>query len=391
MFGLLCAADGCPVAVEVFPGNRADPSTVASQVGRIRDRFGIDRIALVGDRGMITSARIREDLGPAGLDWISALRTGDIRKLPGRGAGGAPAPLEPEALAPDAVAEIAGPDFPGERLMVCLNPRLRQERRRRREDLLRSTERALERIAASVGSGRLKGRARIGRRVGRDISRRKVGKHFDISIADDRIDWSRRQERIDAEARLDGVYIVRTSLDAASIGAAEAVEAYKSLAGVERAFRNIKSDLRIRPVYVYTEDHVRAHVFLCMLALHVEWHMRRRLAPMLFEEDDRQAARAQRATPVGKARPSESARRKAAAKRTADGLPAHSFRTLLDDLSSMALNQLRLPGRGESLLSVVTAPSPVQKRAFELLGVRPDRDVPIRMAGATAADGPENS
>ncbi len=184
-----------------------------------------------------------------------------------------------------------------------------------------------------------------------------------------------------AEARLDGIYVIRTSLDAASLGAEAAMEAYKGLAGVERAFRNAKSDLRIRPVHVYSEDHVRAHVFMCMLALHVEWHMRRRLAPMLFEDDDREGARAQRSSPVEKAEVSESAKAKADTKRTPDGLPVHSFRTLLDDLSGMALNQLRLPGHGESLLSVVTAPTPVQKRAFQLLGVKPDQNVPIRLPG----------
>ena len=371
----------CPVAVEVFSGNTADPSTVASQVNRIRKRFGIDRVALVGDRGMLTTARIREDIEPAGLDWVSALKTQDIRKLLKEGADGAPAPLVPEALVPDAVAEVTGPDFPGERLMVCMNPRLRQERARKRADLLQATEEALARIARSVRSGQLKGRESIDRRVGRDINRRKVGKHIEVDVTDNGISWRRRQDRIDAEARLDGVYVIRTSLDSASMGAVEAVEAYKSLAGVERAFRNAKSDLRIRPVYVYSPDHVRAHVFLCMLALHVEWHMRRRLAPLLFEDDDRAGARAQRNSPVEKARPSESARRKAATKRTADDLPAHSFRTLLDDLSGMALNQLRLPGHGESLLSVVTRPTPVQKRAFQLLGVNPDHNVPMRLTG----------
>ena len=379
VFGMLCASDGCPVAVEVFPGNTSDPSTVARQVNRIRRRFGIDRVALAGDRGMLTTARIRKDLKPAGLDWISALKTQDIRKLLKEGAAGVP--LVPEALAPDAVAEVTSPDFAGERLMVCLNPRLRQERARKREDLLKATEEALHRIAASVRAGRLKGREAIDRRVGRDVNRRKVGKHLEVDVTDDGIAWRRRKERIAAEARLDGVYVIRTSLDAASMGAAEAVEAYKSLAGVERAFRNVKSDLRIRPVFVYSPDHVRAHVFLCMLALHVEWHMRRRLAPMLFEDDDREAARAARSTPVEKARPSDSARRKAATKRTADDLPAHSFRTLLDDLSGMALNQLRLPGHGESLLTVVTTPTRVQKRAFELLGVKPEQNVPIRMTG----------
>ena len=381
VFGMLCAAGGCPVAVEVFPGNASDPSTVARQVNRIRRCFGIGRVALVGDRGMLTTARIREDLEPAGLDWISALKTSDIRKLLREGADGAPAPLVPEALVPDAVAEVTGPDFPGERLMVCLNPRLRQERRRKREDLLKATEEALHGIAASVRSGRLKGREAIDRRVGRDVNRRKVGKHLEVDVTDDGIAWRRRKDRIAAEARLDGVYVVRTSLDAASMGAAEAVEAYKGLAGVERAFRNAKSDLRIRPVYVYSPDHVRAHVFMCMLALHVEWHMRRRLAPMLFEDDDREGARARRSSPVEKAEVSESAKAKADTKLTPDGLPVHSFRTLLDDLSAMALNQLRLPGHGESLLTVVTTPTRVQKRAFELLGVKPDQNVPIRMTG----------
>ena len=380
VFGLLCAADGCPVAVEVFPGNTADPSTVASQVNKVRKRFGIDRVALVGDRGMLTTARIREDLKPAGLDWISALKTRDIRKLLKKGPD-APAPLVPGALVPDAVAEITSPDFPGERLMVCLNPRLRKERARKREDLLQATERTLADLAATAARRKPgpANRDRTIKALGRKANRRKVEKHFDITVHDAGMDWERNPDRIAAEAQLDGVYVIRTSLEADSMGTAEAVEAYKSLAGVERAFRNAKSDLRIRPIYVYTPDHVRAHVFLCMLALHVEWHMRRRLAPMLFEEEDRDAARVARSTPVEKARPSESARRKAASKRTADGLPVHSFRTLLDDLSGVVLNQMRLPGEGENRLSVVTTPTPVQKRAFQLLGVKPDQNVPIRL------------
>ena len=344
VFGLLCAADGCPVAVEVFPGNASDPSTVARQVNRVRRRFGIGRVALVGDRGMLTTARIREDLDPAGLDWISALKTTDIRKLLREGAEGDPAPLVPEALVPDAVAEVTGPDFPGERLMVCLNPRLRQERRRKREDLLKATEEALHGIAASVRSGRLKGRAAIDRRVGRDVNRRKVGKHLEVDVADGGIAWRRREDRIAAEARLDGVYVVRTSLGPEAMGTEAAVDAYKSLAGVERAFRNAKSDLRIRPVYVYSADHVKAHVFMCMLALHVEWHMRRRLAPMLFEDDDRDGARARRSSPVEKAEVSESAKAKADTKLTPDGLPVHGFRTLLDDLGTLTLNDASLPG-----------------------------------------------
>ena len=375
-YGLLCAADGCPVAVEVFAGNAGDPSTVASQVDKVRKRFGIGRVALAGDRGMLTTARIREDLEPAGLDWISALKTSDIRKLLKEGAGGAPAPLAPEALVPDAVAEVTGPDFPGERLMVCLNPRLREERARKREDLLKATEEALEAIAASVRSGRLKGREAIDRRVGRDANRRKVGKHFEIDVTDGGISWRRREARIAAEARLDGVYVIRTSLDSASIGPAAAVEAYKSLASVERAFLTMKaSRLRIRPVHVWSEDHVRAHVFLCMLACHVEWHMRRRLAPILFEDDDREGARAQRNSPVEPARVSESAKAKAADKRTPDGLPVHSLTTLLADLATLTLNEVTLPGSPDHAFPLLATPTELQRRAFGLLEIDPARDV----------------
>ena len=375
-YGLLCAADGCPVAVEVFAGNAGDPSTVASQVEKVRKRFGIGRVAFVGDRGMLTTARIREDLEPSGLDWISALKTGDIRKLLREGADGAPAPLVPEALVPDAVAEVTGPDFPGERLMVCLNPRLREERRRKREELLKATEEALEAIAASVRSGRLKGREAIDRRVGRDANRRKVGKHFEIDVTDGGISWRRREGRIAAEARLDGVYVIRTSLDSASLGPEAAVEAYKSLAQVERAFLTMKaSRLRIRPVHVYSEDHVRAHVFLCMLACHVEWHMRRRLAPILFEDDDREGARAQRSSPVEPARVSERAKAKAAKKRTPDGLPVHSLTTLLADLGTLTLNEVTLPGAPDHAFPLPATPTELQRRAFDLLEIDPAKDV----------------
>ena len=380
VFGLLCAADGCPVAVEVLPGNTGDPSTVASQVAKVRRRFGIDRVALVGGRGMTATARIREDVWPAGLDWISALKTADIRKLLKAPGPDAAAPLDPEALEEDAVAEITGPDFPGERLMVCLNPRLRDERRRKREELLQETERTLAEIAAAArGKPGQANRDRTLKALGREASRRKTEKRFDIAVGDGGMDWKRSRERIAEETSLDGVHLVGASLDAASMGAEAAVEDCKSLVGVERTFRNAKSDLRIRPACVYTSGHVRAHVFLCMLALHVEWHMRRRLAPMLSGESAREGARAQRGSPVEKARPSESARRKAAAQRTEDGLPVHSFNTLLDDLSGVALNQLRLSGHEGGLVTAVTSPTPVQKRAFGPPGVDPARNVPIRL------------
>ena len=371
-YGLLCAADGCPVAVEVFAGNTGDPSTVASQVARVRTRFGIDHVALVGDRGMITTARIREDLKPADLDWISALTSDDIRKLLRPAGAGKPPPLVPEALVPDAVAEVTGPDFPGERLMVCLNPRLREERARKREDLLRATEETLETIAAAVRSGRLKGRQGINRRVGRDANRRKVEKHFEITVTDDAITWSRRQERIAAEGRLDGVYVIRTSLGPEAIGPEAAVVAYKSLAQVERAFRVLKtSRLEIRPVHVYSEDHVRAHVFLCVLAFYVEWHLRRRLAPLLFEDDDREGAQAQRTSPVAVARVSESAKAKADTKLTSDGLPVHSFTTLLADLATLTLNEATVPSNPDHHFPVFTQPTPLQSRAFKLLEINP--------------------
>ena len=329
----------------MFPGNASDPSTVASQVAKLRTRFGIERIAMVGDRGMITTARIRQDLEPAGLDWISALRNADIRRLlrPSDGE----APLTPDGLIADAVAEISSPDFPGERLMVCLNPRLRQERRRKREELLLATENELRSIADAAAQRRpgQANRDRTGRAIGARGNKRKVLKHFDITLGMETVTFRRNDARIAAEAALDGIYVVRTSLPAGSIGPEGAVEAYKALSGVERAFRCAKSDLRVRPIHVRTEEHVRGHVFLCMLAHHVEWHMRRRLAPILFEDHDREAARVQRPSPVAKAEVSPGAKLKAATRRTADGLPVHSFATLLDDLSTLTLNTVKVSGK----------------------------------------------
>ena len=286
----------------------------------------------------------------------------------------------PEALVPDAVAEITGPDFPGERLMVCLNPRLREERRRKREDLLEATERTLANIAAAAARRKPgpANRDQAMKAIGREANRRKMEKHFEIAVTDDGVSWSRREGRIAEEARLDGIYVIRTSLESASLGAEAAVEAYKSLASVERAFLTMKaSRLRIRPVHVYSEDHVRAHVFLCMLAYHVEWHMRRRLAPILFEDDDREGARARRSSPVEKAEVSESAKAKADTKRTPDGLPVHSFTTLLSDLGTLTLNHASIPGRPDSRFLLASEPTELQARAFELLGMDPDRDAYI--------------
>ena len=374
VFGLLCTPDGCPVAVQVFPGNTADPTTVAAQVRTIRRRFRIEQVALVGDRGMLTTARIREDLQPASLDWISALNTQGIRKLLKAKPDQAP-PLRPGELLPDAVAEVTSPDFPGERLLVCLNPRLREERARKREALLRDTEQLLQNIAAAIRTGRLRGKDAINRRVGRDANRKKVQKHFDITVTDQELTWTRRHHRIAAEAQLDGIYVVRTSLDKAAITSHAAVAAYKSLARVEQAFRSIKSLIKVRPVFVYTPEHVRAHVFLCMLAYYVQWHMRRRLAPLLFEDHDRLAARAQRNSPVEPAPISPSAKAKADTRRTPDGDPVHAFRSLLSDLATLTLNEVTLPGQPAAAFPLLAQPTPLQQTAFNLLNVDPHQFV----------------
>ena len=371
VFGLLCTQQGCPIAVEVFSGSTADPNTLSTQIIKLRRRFGLTRIALVGDRGMLTSARIRDELLPAEWDWISALKTSQIRRLAQRGG-----PLSPAALAADQVATIRSPDFPGERLLVCLNPRLRQERRRKREALLKATETLLAQIATLVERRRspLRGRDRIGR----EANRYRVEKHFHIEIGEDHLRFSRKTAQIEAEAALDGLYVVRTSLPSDELSAAGVVEAYKSLAHVERAFRSLKSlHLRLRPLFVYSEAHVRAHVFLCMLAYYLTWHLRRRLAPLLFEDDDPDAARAQRCSPLAPARPSPAAQAKTRSRKTSDGFPLHSFPTLLADLATVNLNEVTLTDKLTSRFQVVTTPTPLQQKAFDLLQVTPARMFPV--------------
>ena len=352
----------------------------------VRQRFGIIRVALAGDRGMLTTARLREDLGPVGLDWISALRNQDIRQLlkapkppPGEAPAAVKAPLRSDDLVPDEVAEIRSPDFPGERLLVCLNPRLRAERARKREALLRETERVLEGIAAMVRRKTLRGQDAIQRRLGRDANRKKVEKHFALEVTDEELRWSRRPERIAAEARLDGIYVVRTNLPADALEADAAVAAYKSLARVERAFRSLKTtQLQVRPLYVYSEEHVRGHVFLCMLAYCVEW-LRRKLAPLLFEDADRAGAAARRESPVEPARVSLAAEHKADTKRTPEGLPVQSLRTLLEHLGSLTLNQVRLHRDDPHEFPLLSQPTPLQAQAFALLGVDPDKIVSSKM------------
>jgi len=367
VIGLMCSADGCPVAVEVFAGNVGDPTTLKSQVDKLKRRFGLSRIVLVGDRGMITKARLDADVRPAGLDWITALRAPAIQTL-----AEADGPLQLDLFDERDLAEIESPDYPGERLVVCRNGALAAERARKREDLLVATERELERIQARVRRARspLRGKARIGQAVGAVIDKRKVAKHFTLTIADDDFAFARQAGAIHAEARLDGIYVLRTSLPGDALDAPGVVATYKSLARVERAFRSLKSvDLEIRPVFHWTEDRVRAHVLLCMLAYHLEWHMRGALAPILFDDHDRPAAEAQRVSPVAKAKLSPAARRKAAAKRTDDGLPVLSFRSLIDHLATLTCNDVRF-GKGH-VLTHLTSPTPLQQRAFELLNLKP--------------------
>jgi hypothetical protein len=371
VIGLLCAADGCPVAVEVFEGNTADPMTLAAQIAKLKQRFQLQRVVMVGDRGMLTEARIEQTLRPAGLDWITALRAPAIKALAGDGGS-----LQPSLFDDRDLAEITSPDYPGERLVVCRNPLLAAERSRKRDELLAATATELARLRARVQRSRnpLRGAAAIGQALGAVFGRRKVAKHFDTTITDDTFSFTRNQAAIAAEAALDGIYVVRTNLPPAQCDAAATVRAYKGLAAVERAFRSLKTvDLELRPVFHWTAPRVRAHVLLCMLAYYLEWHMRRSLAPMLFDEHDPAGRDAQRASPVAKARPSPAARRKAATRQTdpAHGapLPVHSFRTLLADLATMTRNTVRL-GR-ERIDILHAAPTQLQRRAFDLLGVPP--------------------
>ena len=366
VFGLMCTPEGCPVAVEVFEGNLGDPSTLAAQVKKLRVRFRLKRIVLVGDRGMITKARIDADLAPAGLDWITALRAPAIKALAAEGG-----PLQLSLFDERDMAEIVSDDYPGERLIVCRNPELAAERARKRAELLEATEKALLKIRAMTERkrNRLRGTDKIALKVGAVIDRRHMAKHFDLAITDTGLSWSRKTEAIAAEAALDGVYVIRSSLPADGFEAAALVLAYKGLSHAERAFRDIKSgDLDVRPIHHRRAHRVRAHVFLCMLAYYVVWHMKRDLAPMLFKDDDPNAASAQRSSPVAKAKVSPAARRKAINRRTEDGQPVHSFRTLLKDLGNLTRNSVRFSDARPT--TILSRPTPTQIRAFDLLGLK---------------------
>jgi CBS domain-containing protein len=372
VYGLLCTRDGLPVAVEVFDGATADPTTLGRQILKLKARFGLDRVVLVGDRGMITDARIRDDLKPAGLDWISCLRAPQIQALAAEGG-----PLQPSLFDERDMAEIAAPDaFPGERLIVCRNPLLAEERARKREELLAATERDLSRIKLTVERKRmpLRGTAEIGLAVGAVLDKHKMAKHVEVTIGDASLTFRRTPESIARETRLDGIYVVRTSVPAAAMATAETVQAYKDLARVERAFRCLKTvDLAIRPVRHWMADRVRAHVFLCMLAYHVEWHLPQAWAPLLFHDTDIAAARAERASPVGKTEPSRSAKTKKATGRNADGLPVMAFADLMDHLGTLARNDLATPFQANRSIILYTRPTRLQQAAFERLAIDPRR------------------
>jgi transposase len=367
VFGLLTNAQGCPVAVEVFDGNTSDPKTVATQVDKLRKRFGLQKVVLVGDRGMITSARIREDLPAShGIEWISALRATQIQKLARDGR------LQMSFFDKTDMVEIAHPDFPGERLVACFNPLLAEERARKRPELLAATEKQLEKIAAATKRSRrpLRGKQNIGVRAGKILNRYKMGKHFELRIEEDSFHYKRKEANIEREQSLDGIYVIRTSVKADALSGEQVVASYKSLSGVERAFRSLKTvDLHVRPIHHRLPDRVRAHILLCMLAYYVEWHMRQLLAPILFDDHDKSQARAARASIVAPAKRSAAARRKAATKKNDDGLKVHSFQTLLGDLATIVKNRILPKDKENPAFDMLTTPTALQQQAFDLLGV----------------------
>ena len=370
VFGLLCNREGCPIAVEVFEGHTADPRTVGVQLDKLRRRFGLERVVLVGDRGMLTEARIREEVAPAGLDWITTLRAPAIRALVSAGA------VQRSMFDDTDLAEIRSPAYPGERLIVCRNERLAEERTHKREALLQATEALLAPIVAATvrNKRRLKGKEKIALRVGKVIGKYNMAKHFELDITDSAFAWRRNTEAIAAEAALDGLYIVRTSVPAAELDAEQTVRAYKGLSAVERAFRSLKTvDLKVRPIYHYAASRVRAHVLLCMLAYYVEWHMRQRLKPLLFDDEDPEEAQAARPSVVARAEVSPGAQDKARSKRTASGESVHSFRTLLDNLATITKNRVVAPLAGAEPFDLITRPTAQQRKAFKLLGVRLER------------------
>jgi hypothetical protein len=366
VFGLLCTAEGCPVAVEVFEGNVGDPLTLESQIQKLKQRFRLDRVVLIGDRGMITQARIDETVKPAGLNFITALRAPAIRSLAETGI------IQLSLFDERDLAEITSPDYPGERLIACRNPLLAEERARKRGELLEATQQDLRGVQARIRRDKrpLRGKDKIGLAVGAVLNHYKMGKHFALTITDDDLTFERKTAQIDVEAALDGIYVLRTDLKPETIDTTSSVKAYKQLANVERAFRSLKTvDLEVRPIHHRRAQRVRAHLLLCMLAYHLEWHMRQALRPILFEDHDKAAAEAARPSIVAKAERSRAADRKAAAKRTDDGLPVHSFHSLLADLATITRNTMAMSESNDATFVLYPKLTPVQDRAFEFLGV----------------------
>jgi hypothetical protein len=359
-YGLLTDPHGRPVAVEVVAGNTADPTAFTSMVERIRGRFGLTELVLVGDRGMITSARIDALRELAGMGWITCLRAAQIKALATDG------PLQLGLFDEHNLAEITHPDFPGERLVACRNPALAAERARKRTELLAATEAEFDKVTRLVEGGKLKGAAKIGMRVGKVAGRFKVAKHFDLAISDTSFAYTRRRAQIAAEAALDGIYVIRTSLTADQLTTPRVVEAYKRLAQVERDFRSLKTiDLELRPIHHWRDSRVRAHVLVCMLACYLVWHLRQALAPLCFTDPQPP----QRTDPVERAQRSTEAAAKASRRQLADATPTHSFRTLLEHLATLTRNQVHLtPQLHPVATELLATPTPTQRRAFELLG-----------------------
>ena len=367
--GLLCDKHGRPLAVEVFEGNTADPSTLGAQIDKLRHRFQLERVILVGDRGMLTDARIREELRPVeSLGWISALCAPQIKALVEQGA------IQMELFDERNLAEIQSPDFPDERLVVCRNPTLGRRRTHKREELLAATEVELAKISAAVSRARapLRGEAKIGLRVGKVLGKYKMAKHFKITISKAGFQWQRDETSIAKEAAMDGVYVIRANLRGAQLSAPELVERYKDLSLVENAFRSLKTvDLHVRPIHHYSEQRVRSHVFLCVLAYYVEWHMRAALKPLLFAEDDPQAARDQRPDVVSPKQPSPSAKAKTRTKMTPEGWPVHSFQTLLAHLATITRNTIVADKKLGAGWDQDTLPTDYQAHVLKLLATHP--------------------
>jgi hypothetical protein len=359
-YGLLTDPAGRPVAVRVFPGNTADPTAFTTIVDAVRDTFKLTDMVMVGDRGMITSARVEALRELGGFGWVTALRAPAIAAL-----AADDGPLQMSLFDQVNLAEISHPDYPGERLIACRNPALATQRARKRLALLEATDTELTKIVAAVVAGRLNGAGKIGIRVGKVVGRYKMAKHYTLTITEDTFAFTRNEDQITAEAALDGLYVIRTTVGPEQMNAAKVVATYKSLARVERDFRSLKAiDVDLRPIHHYTETRVRAHVFICMLAAYLAWHLRAAWAPLTFTDEDRPDP----ADPVAPARRSQGADHKAATKTTTDDQPARSFTSLLDHLGTLTRNHLRVVGHDESGFDLLAVPTPTQRRAFELLG-----------------------